>query len=413
MTRQPSKSNTKAADCLIIGGGASGLAAACVAEGRGKSVLLLEARDRVGKKLLATGNGRCNLMNVGSPRYFGESEFALRVLKNCPREKALAFFHGLGLNTVQEGELVYPATLQAASVLEALRLPLEESPLVTILTGAEAVEISPQRDGFLVNTKSGESYAAKKVIAAAGGPAQPRLSGSDSLFPALTALGHRVAPMRPSLTALVTGKSAVRGLKGLRLPALCTLCGQNDQPIAATEGEVLFAEDGVSGVCVMQLSHEAGRLLEEDKKPVLYLDFSPLLGLMPRRMRIAEPKSPGLRREAMLRLLKERESLLGRENFLIGALPRLLREKLAGLSLGETAEALCAFRLPVEGLRGWDHAQVAAGGVLTQDVDPATMQSRLIPGLYLTGELLNVDGDCGGHNLLFAWAGGILAGEHI
>ena len=120
----PERSKMKdQADCLIIGGGASGLAAACIASGRGRRVLLLEGRDRVGKKLLATGNGRCNLMNAGIPRYFGQADFAMQVLRHCSQEKVLSFFHGLGLNTMQDGDLVYPATLQAASVLEALRLP--------------------------------------------------------------------------------------------------------------------------------------------------------------------------------------------------------------------------------------------------------------------------------------------------
>lgn len=412
MTRHPAKNN-KQTDCLIIGGGASGLAAACIASQKGQSVTILEARDRIGKKILATGNGRCNLMNAGSPYFFGQTDFAMKALAHCPQDRVLRFFHALGLNTLQDGDLVYPATLQAASVLESLRLPLEQSPLVTILTGAKVTSIHPQADGFRLDTEDGSRYQAARVIAAAGGPAQPKLSGSDALFPALTALGHRLVPTRPSLTALLTDKGAVRGLKGLRLPAVCTLCDEDDQPLDASAGEVLFAEDGVSGVCVMQLSNRAGELLERGKRPTLYLDFSPLLGLMPRLQQRLEPEAPGIRYASMLACLKERSALLGRENLLIGALPRLLRERLEGLSMDTLARRLCAYPLPVTGLRGWDHAQVSAGGINTDDIDPATMQSRLVPGLYLTGELLNVDGDCGGHNLLFAWASGILAGEGL
>jgi len=402
-------------DLIIIGGGASGLAAACVAMRRGLRVLVLEKRDRVGKKLLATGNGRCNLMNMGEPVYFGHPRFAGEVLRHCPREQVLAFFEGLGLTTVADGDLLYPASLQAASVLDVLRLPLEESPLVQLVTGVEVTDIGRDNSGFEVHCAKGDRYTAAAVIAAAGGPAQPRLSGSGSLFPALEALGHRLIAPRPALTGLVTQKADVRGLKGMRLPARCTLADAAGRPVAATEGEVLFADDGVSGVCVMQLSRDAGALLEWGEKPRLYLDLSPLLGLMPRRMRRVpqgELSPPGENRAAVLAWLTQRARHLPAERLLTGALPRLLHDRLRGLSPADTAALLAAFPLDVIGLRGFDHAQVAAGGIDPADVDPATMQSRLVPGLYLTGELLDVDGDCGGHNLLFAWAGGLLAGRH-
>ncbi len=411
MTRRPTKNNP--ADCLIIGGGASGLAAACVAARRGRRVILLEARDRVGKKILATGNGRCNLMNMGRPHYFGRAEFAAQVLSHCPQEKVLRFFHELGLNTLQDGDLVYPATLQAAAVLETLRLPIEGNPLADIITGAKVTRINSGEGSFTVTTEDGRAFSARRLIAAAGGPAQPRLSGSDSLFPALETLGHRLVPTRPSLTALLTEREAVRGLKGLRLPAVCTLADEGGHPLEATEGEVLFADDGISGVCVMQLSNRAGALLARGQKPIVYLDFSPLLGLVPRRFQRTQPQPVGLNRQEIYDCLKERAALLGRDHLLIGALPRLLREKLGGLSIEALAERLSAYPLPLLGLRGWDHAQVAAGGIDTDDVDPKDMQSRIMPGLHLTGELLDVDGDCGGHNLLFAWACGIIAGESV
>ena len=403
-------------DLIIIGGGASGLAAACVAMRRGLRVLVLEKRDRVGKKLLATGNGRCNLMNMGEPVYFGHPRFAGEVLRHCPREQVLAFFEGLGLTTVADGDLLYPASLQAASVLDVLRLPLEESPLVQLVTSAEVTDIRREHHGLQVHCANGQRFAAAAVIAAAGGPAQPRLSGADSLVAPLQALGHRLIPTRPALTGLITDKAAVRGLKGLRLPARCTLADGAGMPVAATEGEVIFAEDGVSGVCIMQLSRDAGDMLAQGKKPVLSLDFSPLLGLMPRRMRRvpqAELTMPGESRAAVMEWLHQRTIQLPPERLLTGAAPRLLADRLRGLSLADTAARLADFSLDITGLRGFDHAQVAAGGIDPSDVNPATMASRLVPGLFLTGELLDVDGDCGGHNLLFAWASGLLAGKGV
>ncbi len=421
-TRHPAGNNT---DILIIGGGASGLAAACVALKNGASVRVLEARDRLGRKLLATGNGRCNLMNLGQPVFFGQAGFAHEVLKNCPRDEVTRFFEGLGLTLTAEGDLCYPATLQAASVLEVLKGPLEQYPMADIRLGEEATAISRDAQGFTVATKSGERYTAQKVIAAAGGPAQPRLSGSDTLFAPLKALGHRVTPCRPALTAPMTDKRALQGLKGLRVPARVTLADGKGHAVSAAEGEVLFAQDALSGVCVMQLSRAAGDLLARGDKPTLYLDLSPLLGLMPRRYRRVpdgELTKPDQSVPRILSWLKERAAALRQaglltddgdvERLLTGALPWQLIARLRGQTLAQCAQMMAAMAFPVTDLRGFDHAQVAAGGVNTDDVDARTMQSRLVPGLYLTGELLNVDGDCGGHNLLFAWATGMLAGQN-
>jgi predicted Rossmann fold flavoprotein len=402
-------------DLIIIGGGASGLAAACVALKAGLRVTVLEARDRVGRKLLATGNGRCNLLNAGPPVYFGDPGFAKKVLRACPVEEVLAFFDSLGLITAQEeGGLVYPASNQASTVLEVLRLPLENDPRCRIVCDAPVMALTHERQGngampiFQVRTASGESYSAPCVLAAAGSPAQPQLSGSDSMYALLQKLGHHVITPRPALTGLITDPQAVRGLKGLRLPAITTLCADG-RPICQTQGEVLFVQDGISGVCIMQLSRDAGQALTEKKQPVVFLDFSPLLGLSPRRMERSQPAQPDANGVMMLDFLKHRAARLPWDALLYGALPRLLAQRLQDLPLDQLADQLSVYPLPVRALRGFEHAQVAAGGIDTRDVAPDTLTSNLVPGLYLSGELLNVDGDCGGHNLLFAWATGILA----
>lgn len=402
-------------DLIILGGGASGLAAACVAVLNGLRVTILEARDRVGRKLLATGNGRCNLLNIGPPAYFGDAGFAGLVLHACPAEEVLAFFDSLGLVTAQEeNNLVYPASNQASTVLEVLRLPLDNDPRCLIVCGSRVTGLAREQKGsgaaplFLALTSSGESYRAPCVLVASGSPAQPQLSGSDDIYPLLQRLGHRVITPRPALTGLVTDPQAVRGLKGLRLPAIATLCADG-RPLCRTQGEVLFAQDGVSGVCIMQLSRDAGQALAEKRQPVVFLDFSPLLGLTPRLMERQQPADPDTNGAAVLDFLKLRASRLSREASLFGALPRLLAQRLQGLPLEQLAEQLSAYPLPVRALRGFEHAQVAAGGIDTRDVVPGTLASRLVPGLYFAGEVLNVDGDCGGYNLLFAWASGILA----
>lgn len=402
-------------DLIIIGGGASGLAAACVAVRNGLRVTILEARDRIGRKLLATGNGRCNLLNLGPPVYFGDTGFAGLVLRACPAAEVLSFFDSLGLLTAQEeNNLVYPASNQASTVLDVLRLPLENDPRCLIVCGARVTglargtEVNGAAPLFAALTASGESYSAPCVLVASGSPAQPQLSGSDDMYPLLEKLGHRVVTPRPALTGLVTDPQAVRGLKGLRLPAIATLCADG-RPLCRTQGEVLFAQDGISGVCIMQLSRDAGKALAEKRQPVVFLDFSPLLGLAPRLMKRGQPADPDVNGSAILDFLKLRAARLTREASLFGALPRLLALRLKDLPLEQLADQLSAYPLPVRALRGFEHAQVAAGGIDTRDVAPGTLASRLVPGLYFAGEVLNVDGDCGGYNLLFAWATGILA----
>lgn len=398
-------------DILIIGGGASGLAAASVALSQGNSLRLLEAQPRLGKKLLATGNGRCNLMQAGQPLFFGQAGFAQAVLRHCSQQEVLAFFHALGLVTVEEpGGLVYPASNQAATVLDCLRLPLTQSNRCEISCDSMVTSIRPTATGFAAGTRQGDSYEARRLIVAAGSPAQPRLSGSDSIYPLLTQLGHRLVAPRPALSKLHCPPGAVRGLKGLRLPAICTLC-EGDRPLCRTEGELLFTAEGISGLCAMQLSRDAGQILAKGGQPTVYLDFSPLLGLAPRRYQRSQPGMPGEGYRRVLTWLRQRTQSLTKEAVLLGALPRLLHERLRDLQLADCARMLSAFPLPITGVSGFDHAQVAAGGIDCRDVRPDTMESTLHPGLFLTGELLNVDGDCGGHNLLFAWASGILAGR--
>ena len=227
----------------------------------------------------------------------------------------------------------------------------------------------------------------------------------DSL---LTALGCKLAAPAPALAPIETEKAPLRGLSGLRLPATLTLC-DGDQPIARTQGEVLFADYGVSGVCAMQLARDAQRLLSARRQPMLYLDFSPTMGIGAYRMARLEPGRPDDNLPAVRAFLKRRAQILPNDALLLGALPRLLRERMAAYRGEELARMLCAYPLRVTGVRGYDQAQVTQGGIDPADFDPATMACKKHPGLYACGEILNVDGDCGGYNLQFAFATGLLA----
>ena len=390
---------------LILGGGASGLAAAVKAGQMGARVTLLERNDRVGKKLLATGNGRCNLANTGTPCYFGDTDFARSVLTHMPVQDLLSYFGSLGLPTRADASgRVYPACNQAAAVLDVLRFHLERLN-VRVITGAQALAILPEKNGYCVRTAD-KDYRTDCVLVCCGGMAAPKL-GAVNAYGLLTALGCKLSVPAPALAPIETEKAPLRGLSGLRLPATLTLC-DDEQPVARTQGEVLFADYGVSGVCAMQLARDAQRLLSTHRQPMLYLDFSPAMGIGTYRMARLEPGRPDDNLPAMRTFLQRRAQTLP-SNVLLGALPRILRERMASYHGEELARMLCAYPLRVTGVRGYDQAQVTQGGIDTADFDPATMACKHHPGLYACGEILNVDGDCGGYNLQFAFATGLLA----
>ena len=405
-------------DVIVIGGGAAGLTAALSASGRGARVLLLEAANRVGRKILASGNGRCNLANLGPESYPGGESFARGVLARCPVGKVLDFFHGLGLVTVEEdGGRVYPGCGQAAAVLDVVRGAMDRRG-IEVLCDTPVQRIQPTKWGLRA-AAGGKAYDASAVIAACGGMAGGKLGHDGGAYKLLTDLGHTLTPVKPALSPLAAEKSAVRGLSGLRLPAILTLCRKTGNGVGLPlgrpfQGEALFTDYGVSGVCAMELA----RLTGEEKErtgvwPMLYMDFAPMLALCPRSYgALAETMSDPYRHLKPIRaFLEARAHILPHDALLQGMIPRLLAERLKGQSLPELARGLAAFPVPLTGVRGLEYAQVTAGGIACGEFDPAILQSLLVPGLYAAGEMLDVDGACGGFNLQFAFASGIVAGE--
>lgn len=395
-------------DVLIIGGGAAGLTAALSASGEGARTAVLEAAPRIGRKILASGNGRCNLCNMGAPRYYGGKNLAQAVLARCPVSRVLDFWHQLGLVTVEEaGGRVYPACGQAAAVLDTLRRALDARG-IPVICDAPVEALERQGQQYAAETPKGV-FTASRVILCCGGMAGGKLGHDGSAYALLTRLGHHLSAPRPGLTQLITEKSAVKGLSGLRLPARLTLC-DGEKPVAAAQGEVLFADYGVSGVCAMQLSRDADTLLRMGRSPLLYIDFSPMLGLVPRVYDRAVPEEPLKNLPRMQAFLRQRAHTLGEDGQLCGLAPRLLAQRLEGLGPDALARRLCALPFPVIGVRGFENAQITAGGLAAGEFDPETLASRKAAGIYAAGEMLDVDGDCGGFNLQFAFASGILAG---
>lgn len=393
----------------IIGAGASGMAAAlAAAENPEVEVLVLERQSRVGRKLLATGNGRCNLTNLHALEggYHGESpDFSKEALTRFSPEETLAWFRSLGLYTVAEPSgRVYPYSDQANSVVDVLRLAMDK-PNITLVTGFTVEKIRREPEGFTLSSRE-DSYFCHKVIVACGGLAGSKLGGTMSGYQLLGKLGHRSTRLRPALVQIKCGWAGVVGLKGVR--ANCHVKIFRDEALfAQSTGELQFTEMGLSGPVIFEISRDVcfGKGDWEAR-----LDFLPEMSpaeleamLLERQQRNfpMEELLTGILHNRLGRVLTKAAGIGGRQA------GDLTREE-----IGQVCRTVKAFAIPLTEPLGMDSAQVTAGGVLTENFDPQTMESRLVPGLYACGEVLDVDGDCGGYNLQWAWSSGRCAGLH-
>ena len=396
---------------IVIGGGASGLMAALTAaKDKENRVLLLERQQRLGRKLLATGNGRCNLSNTLAcvERYHGEdASFVRPALEAFSSADTLEFFASLGLLTVEEyGGRVYPLSNSANSVLDVLRYAVEAAG-VEVHSACRAVRARREKGGFAVECENGR-FASDALIVACGGAAGGKLGGVTDGYELLKLFGHSRTKLYAALTPLLTAPEYPRALKGVRADAAATL-RRAAQVLARSAGEVQFTETGVSGPAVFDLSRAAAAAGAGTE---IAFDFfrgredAALLAMLCARREAYPEMEAG---ELLSGMLHNR---LGRMCVKYAGISPA--RPLRGLSDAELSRVLAVcrdFALEVRGTAGFDSAQVTAGGVSTAQFDPATLQSRLVPGLYACGEVLDIDGDCGGFNLQWAWSSGALAGR--
>ncbi len=405
----------KRADLAVVGGGASGLTAALAAArkagraGKRISVVLLEKNPRVGKKLLLTGNGRCNLSNRDAdPAHYHGGPGAAVVLERHPPDRVEKAFRELGLLCRElDGGRVYPYSLQATSVLNVLRRNLGHA-------GAEEIcdfsveKIRAEDGGFLLASGTG-TLSARAVVLACGGRACPQSGSAGDGYALARALGHTVTPLFPSLVQIRTDPARVRALKGVRCPAEAAFLSDG-HALRRTRGEVQFADAALSGICVFELSRCLGEI-GASKRAEISLDLMPEYGAQEIESLLSDaagtaPELPAARlTEGML------PKALGAElaKYALGSASApaasLSRGELSGL-----AAAVKDFRFPALGTLSWERAQVTAGGVPLDELGE-NLESKKRPGLFLCGELLDADGDCGGYNLRWAWASGLTAGE--
>lgn len=392
----------------IIGAGASGMAAAlAAAENPMNRIVLFERQARVGKKLLATGNGRCNLTNLNADEkgYHGEDvSFARGALKQFGVEKTLAWFRKLGLFTVTEDSgRVYPYSDQANSVVDVLRFALQKEN-ITVKSSFEVKRVRQQDGGFIVQDDK-ETVFCERLIIACGGLAGTKLGGSMAGYKLLAQLGHRATRLRPALVQLKSDWAGVTALKGVRAHCKIQIM-KNGEEFSTATGEIQFTDYGISGPVVFEVSRDA---CYGGGDWSAQLDFWPdgdesaLLEALRGRLRFDIPGD-----ELLTGILHNRlGKVLART---AGIRDNRGCAQLSDLELETTASLVKAFTLPLTEPMGMDSAQVTAGGVKTEDFDPDTLESRRISGLYACGEVLDVDGDCGGYNLQWAWSSGYVAG---
>ena len=398
-------------DIAVIGGGAAGLIAAITAKRKNPrlSVTLIEGLDRVGKKLITTGNGRCNITNtnLSLSHFHGEDkDFCRHALSRFGYSEINTFFESIGVDFVTEGDRVYPASLQAASVVDALRFECEKAGVLTV-TSCKITDI--KKGGDFTLFAEGEKFTARAVIVATGLFSGGEKIGSDGgIFRLLKNMGIASVKATPSLVQLKTETDFTKQLKGIKVVAAATLL-RAGKSVAKNTDEVLFCDYGLSGPAILQISRESAR---DDRKYEISLDLYP------------DTEKTTLTESLIKRIALLRERTL--EEFFTGTLNKRLGQvvlKYCGFRLSDPvstlsekdAEKIAAtlkdFRFRVLSNTGFLNSQVTAGGLSTKEFDSKTMMCKKIKGLFAAGEILDIDGDCGGFNLSWAWASGALAAE--
>ena len=399
-------------EIAVIGGGASGLMAAITAKKSGKEVIILERKDRILKKVLITGNGRCNITNVNAniSNYFGKNISSVEnILNRFTPQDTMDFFNELGIVCNEENRgKVYPLSGQASSVVDALRFEAEK---LGIKIETEFYVRKIEKDGFKfkIYSEDKKKIEAGRVILAAGGQSYPELGSNGSGFELAKELGHSVTKLSPSIVQLKTEKNQVKGLQGIKTDVAVTAYGDNKK-ICTYDGELLFTDYGISGNVVFNISF----VMPLYKNVEFEIDFMEKFDY-----------------NELYEMLKERKRILSHltmENYFNGMINKKLGQFLSKVSgieklskpvkdlndsdIRKLCTVLKKYRVKILETTGFKNAQVTAGGVSLDEVNTETLESKIVKGLYFSGEVLDVYGECGGFNLQWAWASGHIAGEN-
>jgi len=436
-------------DVIVIGAGASGLVAAIAAARCGCRVLVIEKKDAAGKKILATGNGKCNFTNLlQTPECYrsDDIDFVMKVLSSFDVHKTISFFKELGILPKERNGYLYPNSEQASSIVKVLTMECRKlnvefrfnesvreikKPLFTVVT--EAIEygkpapdtvkkVKADNRAFSINKNlkkdnkndqaiiKKNSYYGKKIILAAGGCASPKHGSDGSGFRLAESFGHNIIKPLPALVQLKSPEKYCKTISGVRTEAAVELFA-DESLLAGEKGEVLFTDYGISGIPILQVSRFAAKALDNNQKVTIRLDLLPsltdkeLMELLNERIRKNPDKNI---EEMMVGLLNHKLAYVIIKE--AGLDPGKLSAVMSRQEISRLAACIKDFTMRINGTNSFENAQVCAGGVDTSEVDANTMESRRVKGLYFAGEVLDVDGTCGGYNLQWAWSSGYLAG---
>lgn len=401
---------------LIVGGGAAGMMAAAAVSGCGKKVLIIEKMNQLGKKILATGNGRCNYTNLRQkPEFYhvDETDGVWEILKRFDEKQAISFFKDAGVYPRERDGYVYPMSLQAVSLRNCLQRKIDKK---WVHLEEEVLEITQNMSelgkctGFVVKTDK-DRYLAKKVIITAGGMASKCHGSNGACFDILKSLGHTIIKPVPALTWLKIEEKYTKLWAGVRVNGKIKAYDENKNELAEDSGELQLVSTGISGIPVFQISRYISRQLEKTKRAYIEADFltefskDELLGEILRRRQDEQELEVSYILEGIMNN-KLVDAILSRAGI-------NKNSKLKDLTT-EQCEQICSlikkFEAEVKDTAGFDNAQVTCGGVSKREVNFKNMSSKICKGLYLAGEIVDVDGICGGYNLQWAWSSGYIAG---
>lgn len=399
-------------EIAVIGGGASGLIAAITARKAGKKVTILERKERILKKVLVTGNGRCNLTNARASisNYFGKNILLIEnILNNFTPQNVMDFFYELGVicNEEERGK-VYPLSGQASSVVDALRFEAEK---LGIKIETEFYVRKIEKDGFKfkISSEDKRKIEANRVILSTGGQSYPELGSNGSGFQLAKDFGHSITKLSPAIVQLKTEKYQVKGLQGIKADTSVTAYG-NNKKICTYNGELLFTDYGISGNVVFNISF----VMPLYKNVEFEIDFMKKFDY-----------------NELYELLRKRKKIMAHltmENYFNGMINKKLGQFLSKMSgieklskpvkdlndneIRKLCTSLKKYRINILETTGFKNAQVTAGGISLDEVNTDTLESKIMKGLYFSGEVLDVYGECGGFNLQWAWASGYIAGKN-
>lgn len=396
---------------VIIGGGAAGLISAIYSKNENTKVTILEKNPVCGKKILATGNGKCNYWNSDQSLTHYHStnqELISEIITEENKSEIMSFFTTLGIYPKIKNGYYYPFSNQATTIRDALTREILRRN-ITIKTSFQVEKLEKQNNQFKIYSEN-EIITADKVIIATGSKAAPK-TGSDGVgYKLLRKLNHNYIEVLPALVQLKTSGSYLKKWAGIRTDVEVSLYEDN-QFIKSETGEIQLTDYGISGICVFNLSSHASRGLSTNKKEQVRINFLPFIKDKAKENLVNyfsfSPKRP-------LRI--ELEGLLNSKLVDVLLTEAKVNENISYLDLKEhdqqtLASLLTNFTVDIIGTNSFEQAQVCSGGIPLTDINTKTMESKLVEGLHIVGELLDVDGDCGGYNLSFAWITGMLAGK--